>query len=130
MVLSRLGRLIAAIRGLRSRKGGSDRPDLNRHAAQIIEEMTVATFVLDRDGRVAIWNDACTRLTGLDAAKVVGTKDHWRGFYAAARPCLADLALEGGAAKIGSLYAAQGEGGGSGRLQAKNWCDLPRGVRV
>ena len=65
--------------------------------------MAVATFVLDRHGRVAIWNDACARLTGLAAAKVIGTKDHWRGFYPAARPCLADLALEGGAAKVGSL---------------------------
>ena len=92
--------------------------------------MAVATFVLDRDGRVAMWNDACARLTGLAAVKVIGTKDHWKGFYLAARPCLADLALEGGAAKVGSLYAAQGDGGRSDRLQAKNWCDLPRGARV
>jgi methyl-accepting chemotaxis protein len=130
MVLSRFKRSIAAIRSLHKGKAVGDRPDLSRHAARIINEMAVATFVLDREGRVAIWNDACARLTGLDAAKVIGTKGHWKGFYLAARPCLADLALEGGAAKVGSLYAAQGEGGGSDRLQARNWCDLPRGARV
>ena len=86
MVLSRFRQTIAAIRGPRKGKAGGDRPDLSRHAAQIIDEMAVATFVLDRDGRVAVWNDACARLTGLEAAKVIGTKDHWKGFYLAARP--------------------------------------------
>ncbi len=130
MVLSRFRQAIAAIRRPRKGKAGGDRPDLSRHAARVIDEMAVATFVLDRNGRVAVWNDACARLTGLEAAKVIGTKDHWKGFYLAARPCLADLALEGGAAKVGSLYAAQGDGGRSDRLEAKNWCDLPRGARV
>ena len=88
MVLSRFRQAIAA----RKAKAGGDRPNLSRHAARIVDEMAVATFVLDRDGRVALWNEACARLTGLEAAKVIGAKDHWQGFYLAARPCLADLA--------------------------------------
>ena len=130
MVLSRFRQAIAAIRSFRRGKAGDDKPDLSQHAARVIDELAVATFVLDRKGRVAVWNDACARLTGLEAAKVLGGKDHWKGFYAAARPCLADLALEGGAAKVGSLYAAEGDNGQRDRLQAKNWCDLPRGARV
>ncbi|THD49602.1 MAG: chemotaxis protein, partial [Bradyrhizobium sp.] len=77
--------------------------------------------------------DACARLTGLTADKVLGTKDHWKGFYLAARPCLADLALEGGVRKVDALYAAKGgasAGAQDGRLHAENWCDLPRGARV
>jgi methyl-accepting chemotaxis protein len=105
--------------------------EVREYAIRFIEHMVVAMFVLDREGRVVVWNEACERLTGLQAAKVIGTKDHWRGFYTAARPCLADLALEGGQAKIGSLYAAQSQGAsGDGRLRAENWCDLPRGARV
>jgi len=105
--------------------------DVRESASRFIEQMVVALFVLDREGRVIVWNEACERLTGLAASKVVGTKDHWKGFYTAARPCLADLALEGGRAKVGSLYAAQGQGDSeSGRLRAENWCDLPRGARV
>jgi PAS domain-containing protein len=88
MVLSRFRQAIAA----RKANAGGDRPDLSRHAARIIDEMAAATFVLDRDGRVALWNEACARLTGLEAAKVIGAKDHWQGFYLAARPCLAKLA--------------------------------------
>jgi methyl-accepting chemotaxis protein len=130
MVLSRFRQAIVAIRRPRKGNAGGDRPDLSQHAAQIIDELAVATFVLDCKGRVAVWNDACARLTGLEAAKVLGGKEHWKGFYSAARPCLADLALEGGAAKVGSLYAAQGDSGQGDRLQAKNWCDLPRGARV
>jgi PAS domain-containing protein len=88
MVLSRFRQAIAA----RKAKAAGDRPNLSRHAARIIDEMAAATFVLDRDGRVALWNEACARLTGLEAAKVIGAKDHWQGFYLAARPCLAKLA--------------------------------------
>jgi methyl-accepting chemotaxis protein len=88
-------------------------------------------FVLDRDGCVIVWNKACEMLTGLAAAKVIGTKDHWKGFYLAARPCLADLALKGGNSQVGGLYAAQrNDGVNEGRLRAENWCDLPSGKRV
>ena len=128
MPLSRFKQALAAIRRPGKAKAGP--AELSRHAARVIDEMAVATFVLDRDGRVAVWNDACARLTGLAAAAVIGTKDHWTGFYLAARPCLADLALEGDPTKVAALYADQGDGGRADRLQAKNWCDLPRGARV
>ncbi len=132
--LLRFRRAIASLsRGLPFvRRGRAPKAfDIRDHAARFIEQMAVALFVLDREGRVIVWNEACGRLTGLDASKVIGTKDHWKGFYPAARPCLADLALEGGVAKVGSLYAAQGQGASDGgRLRAENWCDLPRGARV
>jgi diguanylate cyclase (GGDEF)-like protein len=35
-------------------------------------------------------------LTGIAAARVVGTRDHWRAFYATERPTMADLILDGG----------------------------------
>jgi hypothetical protein len=55
MVLSRFRQAIAAIRRPRKGKAGGDRPDLSRHAARIIDEMAVATFVLDRlTGRFSI----------------------------------------------------------------------------
>ena len=95
-----------------------------------IENMAVALFVLDREGKVVVWNEACEKLTGLKAAEVLGTKDHWKGFYPAARPCLADLALKGGGAEVGALYAAHDKQvSAQGRMKAQNWCDLPRGAR-
>jgi methyl-accepting chemotaxis protein len=95
-----------------------------------IENMAVALFVLDRDGKVVVWNEACEKLTGLKAAEVLGTRDHWKGFYPVARPCLADLALKGGGAEVGALYAAHDkQASAQGRMKAQNWCDLPRGAR-
>ncbi len=66
-----------------------------RTLSEILEQSSIATFVLDRDHRVLYWNRACERLTGLSAAAVVGTRDHWRPFYPEARPLLADLILDG-----------------------------------
>ena len=95
----------------------------------VFDAMAIAAFLLDRDGRVAAWNRACAALTGLSAAEVLGTREHWRGFYAAQRPCLADLVLDDRLASS-ALYAT---GGGapadSARRKAQNWCDLPLGKR-
>ena len=55
----------------------------------------VATFILDAEHRVVCWNKACEALTGIPADRVVGTRDHWRAFYASERPIMADLILDG-----------------------------------
>ncbi|MER0238907.1 methyl-accepting chemotaxis protein [Fulvimarina sp. MAC8] len=91
--------------------------------------MAVPAFVLGRDGAVAMWNPACEALTGLKAKDVMGTKDHWKGFYAAARPCLADLAFGKNPEAVAALYAAQERSLDSANLRAQNWCDLPCGKR-
>ncbi|RFC64042.1 PAS domain-containing protein [Fulvimarina endophytica] len=91
--------------------------------------MAVPAFVLGRDGTVSHWNPACEALTGLKASEVLGTKDHWRGFYAAARPCLADLAFGDRPEAVAALYAAQERALDGINLRAQNWCDLPCGKR-
>ena len=89
--------------------------------------LAVPAFALDREGRVVAWNGACERLTGLKAHQMMGGKEPWRGLYREARPCLADIVLQGG--NVGSLYAAQGQSDEGGGLRAENWCDLPTGGR-
>ena len=46
----------------------------------MLQHIVVPLFALDAQGRVAVWNAACAALTGLSAAEVLGTKEHWRGF--------------------------------------------------
>ncbi|WP_298281070.1 methyl-accepting chemotaxis protein, partial [Acidocella sp.] len=92
--------------------------------------MVVPMFVLDASGAVACWNPAVEALTGLKAAEVMGTREHWRGFYPAARPCLADLVLRGATDKAGGLYAQNNQQDAEGRMVAQNWCDLPSGRRL
>ncbi|MGD0722811.1 MAG: methyl-accepting chemotaxis protein [Roseiarcus sp.] len=116
----------------RSGKEPADASSLDnaRFLMSLIEQIVVPMFVLDREGKVIVWNEACEKLTGLAASEVVGTRDHWKGFYSAARPCLADLALKGAGADVGALYAAHDDrGSADGRMKAQNWCDLPRGAR-
>ena len=96
-------------------------------ANKIIENMVVATFVLDANGRVIIWNKACERLTGVSSSEVVGTHDHWRAFYDQPRDCLADLIASRHLGDLGRLYALHGEPGNEDAgLRAENWCVMPR----
>jgi diguanylate cyclase (GGDEF)-like protein len=98
-------------------------------AVNLMEHLVVPTFVLDTDCRVIIWNRACERLTGVMAAEVVGTRDHWKAFYAEPRMCLADVLALGKANELDALYSYHTEPSpaehGHG-LKAENWCVMPR----
>lgn len=95
-------------------------------AAKLMEHLAVAAFVLDRSGRVLIWNKACERLTGVLAAEMLGTSDHWKALYGERRPCLADLLLEERLAEASALYEAWSDTEvNPGGLSAENWCVMP-----
>ncbi|MDP2822516.1 MAG: diguanylate cyclase [Sulfuritalea sp.] len=104
-------------------------------SVRLMEHLVVPTFVLDADCRVIIWNRACERLTGIKAGDVIGTRDHWRGFYNEARPCLADLIAQNRTEEIDALYdnhdhAATDAVPAHGR-RAENWCLMPKlGTRL
>lgn len=96
-------------------------------AVRLMEHLVVPTFVLDRNGRVIIWNRACEQLTGFAASELLGTREHWRAFYDVPRPCLADLILEGNCGDIRDLYATHARTGSEPmRVSAENWCVMPR----
>ena len=104
-------------------------------SVRLMEHLVVPTFVLDADCRVIIWNRACERLTGVKAADVIGTRDHWRGFYSAPRPCLADLVAQGRTGEIEALYAdhdhATTDAVPAHGRRAENWCVMPQlGTRL
>ncbi|WP_293615137.1 sensor domain-containing diguanylate cyclase [Porticoccus sp.] len=98
-----------------------------KFAVSLMEHLVTATFVLDRDGYVVIWNKSCERLTGVRAEEVLGTRDHWKAFYAKQRLCLADVLVQERTAELDQLYAVHaqlsiyGEG-----YKAENWCVMPR----
>ena len=104
-------------------------------SVRLMEHLVVPTFVLDADCRVIIWNKACERLTGVKASEVIGTQEHWRGFYDAPRPCLADLIAQGRTAEIDALYADHDHAGEDAIValgrRAENWCVMPQaGTRL
>ena len=103
-----------------------DREDA-RFASKLMEQLSIAAFVLDGSGRVLIWNRACERLTGVLAAEVIGTMDHWKALYEEERPCLADLVVRGRLDETKSLYEAWSntEVNPHG-ISAERWCAMPR----
>ncbi|WP_461517391.1 sensor domain-containing diguanylate cyclase [Porticoccus sp.] len=110
----------------------TDHPQQNDFAVNLLEHLVTATFVLDQNGRVAIWNKACERLTGIAADEVIGTRDHWKAFYSKQRMCLADVLVQGRTSELGELYAVHARPSiyGNG-YNAENWSVLPRiGTRV
>lgn len=70
----------------------------------LLQNSAMATFVLDKEHRVLIWNKACEELTGAPAGMMVGTADHWKAFYRSRRPTLADIVLDGNTADLSALY--------------------------
>lgn len=73
--------------------------------AAVVAGSPVPKFVLDQNHRIISWNRALELMTGISASTVVGTRDHWRAFYAEERPTMADLILDGAHKKIRELYA-------------------------
>ncbi|HOO46825.1 MAG TPA: PAS domain S-box protein [Deltaproteobacteria bacterium] len=61
----------------------------------MIQHCAVAIFAIDTSHKVIHWNRACEALTGVAAADILGTADHWKPFYNHERPCLSDLLIRG-----------------------------------
>jgi diguanylate cyclase (GGDEF)-like protein len=99
-------------------------------SVRLMEHLVVPTFVLDADCRVIIWNRACERLTGIPASELMGTREHWRAFYARPRPCLADLIAQGRTEEIDMFYAdwdhADHDAVPALGRHAENWCVMPQ----
>jgi diguanylate cyclase (GGDEF)-like protein/PAS domain S-box-containing protein len=95
----------------------------------MMETLAVPIFVLDRSARVILWNHACERLTGVLADEVMGTTDHWRCFYEAQRPTLADIMLQNSDQELDRLYERYSGCADSAHLTAESWCEMPRAGR-
>jgi len=96
-------------------------------AVKLMQFLVVPTFVLDAQGQVLVWNNACEHLTGLPAAEVVGTRDHWRGFFDAPRPCLSDLIVQNRLSEIDAFYTVyEASSGQVPGVHVESWCMMPR----
>lgn len=96
-------------------------------AISLMQHLVVPTFVLDPQCRVIVWNRACERLTGVAAADVMGTSNHWQAFYSEPRMCLADVLAQGRADELATLYSSHTEPSDIGLgVKAENWCVMPR----
>ncbi|MBP7582577.1 MAG: response regulator [Spirochaetes bacterium] len=65
-----------------------------RRLADIINFLPDATFAVDLDRRVTIWNGAMEELTGIPAPGIIGTRAYSVPFYGHERPALLDYVLD------------------------------------
>lgn len=103
----------------------------NLSAEHLLQHMPVSAFVLNAQHQVIIWNKACEQLTGLEAAQIIGSNQHWRGFYTEKRPCLADLLLDSTLGDMDRLYEQASDFNSlSDICHTENWCLMPDGRRL
>lgn len=74
----------------------------------MVQNCAVAFFVIDSHHHVIHWNRACEELTGIKAADVIGTSNHWTAFYDKQRATLSDLIIDNDLERMDVLYAVHG----------------------
>jgi PAS domain S-box-containing protein len=84
---------------------GPQVPALLLHS--IVQGFSIPAFVIGKDHRVIYWNRALERLSNIPAREIVGSRQHWRAFYGEARPCMADLLVDGAMEKVPQWYAGK-----------------------
>jgi len=60
----------------------------------IVQGFSIPAFVIGKDHKIVYWNRALEGLSHISAVDVIGTNQQWRAFYAAERPCMADLLMD------------------------------------
>ncbi len=100
---------------------------INEHTAWL-NSIGAATFVINLDSNVLLWNRACETLSGVSSSEVLNTNKHWMGFYDHQRPCLADMVLDDEWEEKANLYDHIELATSSSRgLVGRNWCQTPAG---
>jgi len=76
-----------------------------KRLAQVLQGLTIAAFVIDKNHVMTYCNKAFENLTGLSAQALLGTQNQWMTFYPSQRPILADLIVDGASEQeIAALY--------------------------
>ena len=85
--------------------GRSSLEQSEKRLAQVLQGLTIAAFVIDKNHVMTYCNKAFENLTGLSAETLLGTQNQWMTFYPSQRPILADLIVDGASEQeIAALY--------------------------
>jgi PAS domain S-box-containing protein/putative nucleotidyltransferase with HDIG domain len=98
--------IVATYEDITERKRAeSNLKESEQRLRRIIDGSPIAAFVIGLDHRVLYWNRALEEMSGIRGSDVIGTDGHWRAFYPAMRPCLADLLVDQAFESIPAWYA-------------------------
>ncbi|MEN6466926.1 MAG: PAS domain S-box protein [Syntrophaceae bacterium] len=85
----------------------TERSESEQRLWNVIQGSPIPTFVIGKDHRIIYWNKALEEMSCVRAAEVIGTNRHWRAFYGEARPCMADLLMDGFLDQFHTWYAGK-----------------------
>ncbi len=78
----------------RHKKRVTDMGLIQERLSQIVDSVSIPTFVIDSRHKVTHYNRAMENLTGIPAAEIIGTDNQWKAFYSAKRLSMADLIVD------------------------------------
>ena len=78
----------------RHRKKETELWMMQERLSQILDNISIPTFVIDKRHNVTHYNKAMEKLSGIPADQVIGTNRQWEVFYSAERPTMADLIVD------------------------------------
>lgn len=81
--------------------------DSEQRFRAITDGIPIPLLVIDQAHRVVAWNRALAEYTGLGGSEMIGSRLHWRAFYPAERPCMADLVVDGATGLAPMWYEAK-----------------------
>lgn len=70
----------------------------------VVEGSPIPQFVIDKEHTIIHWNKPLEKYTGLPAARMIGTRNHYTAFYNYQRPVMADLVLDNATGDISRWY--------------------------
>jgi len=79
-----------------------------KRLSHILQEISIPTFVIDKNHKVTHVNRAYENLTGISALEIIGTRKQWSTFYSEERPVMADLIVDNASeAEIAKHYGGK-----------------------
>lgn len=122
--------LLSIIRDITNRRRHQEAlQEQKSFSEKLIQNSTVPIFVLDTNHKVIIWNKACEELTGVLSESVIGTSDHWKGFFPFPRPCLADFVIDGEFDQLQDYYNVYSRSKRSNGFYCEEWFTTLAGRR-
>jgi two-component system, cell cycle sensor histidine kinase and response regulator CckA len=89
------------------KKAAKGLPDSRNLLSDILDGSPIPQFVIDKNHRIVKWNKALEEYSGIEAADMVGTDQHWKAFYSEKRPLMADLLVSDAIETVPQWYAGK-----------------------